>query len=76
MWGFLYRSTVGGRPARWGGKSHSHLLANVVAVLSLPLVWLGVARDFWEPFDVYRDVENDLPPTYFFIPFAGARVTR
>ena len=39
------------------------------AVLSLPLVYLGWVRDFWEPFDWYLRVEKNLPATYFLIPF-------
>src|SRR5262249_53126529 len=36
---------------------------------SLPFVYLGWARDFWEPFDWYLRVEEGLPATYFLIPF-------
>ena len=44
---------------------------NVVALLSLPAVYLRLIPDFWYPLDRYAAVEADLPSTYFFIPFAG-----
>jgi hypothetical protein len=39
------------------------------AVASLPLVYLGLARDFWEPFEWYLKAESGLSATYFLIPF-------
>jgi hypothetical protein len=45
--------------------------------LSLPLVYLGLVKDFWEPFDWYLKVEKGLPATYFLIPYkrrVGANV--
>jgi hypothetical protein len=33
------------------------------------LVYLGWARDFWEPFGWYLKAEDGLPATYFLIPF-------
>ncbi len=72
MFGFLYRATVGGLiQLAKGRQSLRNTWRNLVAVLKLPLVWLGVARDFWMQFDVYRDIERGLAPTYFFIPFRG-----
>jgi len=38
---------------------------------SLPFVFVGWARDFWEPFGWYLKVEQGLPATYFVIPFKG-----
>jgi hypothetical protein len=32
-------------------------------------VYAGWAKDFWEPFEWYLDVETGLPATYFLIPF-------
>jgi hypothetical protein len=49
-----------------------------MAVASLPLVYLGLIKDFWEPFEWYLKVEKGLAPTYFFIPFknrAGEKVS-
>ncbi|MGB8323258.1 MAG: hypothetical protein WCE52_09895, partial [Candidatus Acidiferrum sp.] len=72
MWGFLYRSTVGtiGRLLR-GRISLGYLLRSWKAAVSLPFVYMGWARDFWEPFDWYLSVEANLPATYFLIPFKG-----
>ena len=44
---------------------------------SLPFVYAGWAKDFWEPFEWYLEVEKGLPATYFLIPFkrrAGEKV--
>jgi hypothetical protein len=79
MWGFLYRATFGAlcNYAR-GRLTASEVFRNWRAAAALPLVHLGWARDFWEPFSWYLQVERDLPATYFLIPFkgrAGERVT-
>ena len=79
MWGFLYRSSVGAlRDFARGRVSFGRLLKIWRAAASLPLVYLGWARDFWIPFDWFLDVEKNLPATYFFIPFknrAGEKVS-
>lgn len=78
MWGFVFRATIGGlRKFRRGRLSLSRLLQGWRAVASLPFVYAGWARDFWEPFEWYLKVEKGLSPTYFLIPFkrrAGERV--
>ena len=72
MWGFLYRSTVGALRNRLRGRlSTSQLLQSWRAAASLPFVYLGWARDFWEPFGWYLNVERNRPATYFVIPFRG-----
>lgn len=72
MWGFLYRATIGSvRKYIRGRLSLRKLLKNWQAAASLPLVYLGWARDFWDPFNWYLEVEKNLPATYFFIPFKG-----
>ena len=72
MWGFVYRAIVGSFvDLLRGHKSMSQLLRNWWAVLSLPFVYLGIAKDFWEPFAWYLKVEEGLPSTYFIIPFKG-----
>jgi hypothetical protein len=72
MWGFLYRSTAGAIHNFVRGRiSGRQLLQSWSAVASLPLVYLGLAKDFWDPFDWYLQVEKNLPATYFFIPFKG-----
>jgi hypothetical protein len=72
MWGFLYRSTVGsiGKLLR-GRISLTRFLEVWRAVVSLPFVYLGWLKDFWEPFRWYLDVEKGLEATYFLIPFKG-----
>jgi peptidoglycan/xylan/chitin deacetylase (PgdA/CDA1 family) len=72
MGGFLYRSTVGAvRNLLRGRISITRFLRTWRAVASLPLVYLGWAKDFWIPFEWYLRVENNLPATYFLIPFKG-----
>jgi hypothetical protein len=72
MWGFLYRSTVGAlRNVLRGRMRIVRLLHIWRAVASLPLVYVGWARDFWDPFPWYLAVEQQLPATYFLIPFKG-----
>ena len=72
MWGFLYRSTVGAVVRLLQRKiTISRLLETWRAAASLPFVYLGWIRDFWEPFEWYLEVEKGLAATYFFIPFKG-----
>jgi hypothetical protein len=70
MWGFLYRSIVGAiRNFARGRLSLTRLLKTWRAVASLPFVYLGWAKDFWNPFEWYLQVEHNLPTTYYLIPF-------
>jgi hypothetical protein len=72
MWGFLYRSTVGAIQKLFRGRiSVARLVETWWAAASLPFVYLGWLRDFWEPFEWYLKVEKGLPSTYFLIPFKG-----
>jgi len=70
MWGFVYRafacSLIG---ALKGRMAWSKLLQNWKAVLSLPLVYLGLKDDFWLEFDRYVQIEKGLGSTFFFLPF-------
>jgi hypothetical protein len=69
MLGFLYRATIGSvRDAFTGKKSLKQLLRNLGTVLTLPAVYLDLADDFWVQFDRYREIEDGLPSTFFFIP--------
>ncbi|HET9218513.1 MAG TPA: hypothetical protein VFR18_16130 [Terriglobia bacterium] len=72
MLGFIYRATVASvmRTAR-GRLPARGLIRNWAAVAKLPLVYLGVAADFWYQFDRYLDLEKGRPSTFFVIPFAG-----
>jgi hypothetical protein len=70
MLGFLYRATVGSVVnALKGSGAWSKCMTNWRAVLSLPLVYLGLKEDFWLEFDRFAEIEKDLGSTYFFIPF-------
>ena len=70
MWGFLYRSIVGGlRDCVVGRISVRRLLRMWWAVVKLPMVYLGLARDYWLPFEWYLREEIGLPATYFIVPF-------
>jgi len=77
MWGFLWRSTIGVVVDLLRGRTTiGRAVAAWRAALSLPFVYLGWARDFWEPFAWYQRVERGLPATYFLIPFKGRRGDR
>lgn len=70
--GFLYRATVGSvRDVFAGKKNLTQLAQNFFAVLRLPLVHLGLARDFWYQFDQYVALEGGRPSTFFVIPQKG-----
>jgi hypothetical protein len=70
MWGFCFRATIGALQNFLRGRlSFDRLLKCWLAVLSLPFVYLGWAKDFWLPFEWYLEAEKDLPSTYFLIPF-------
>lgn len=72
MWGFVHRSTIGGLTKLMRGRiSVRRYVSMLRAVLLLPFVYLGWAKDFWEPFDWYRRVERSLAATYFLIPYKG-----
>jgi peptidoglycan/xylan/chitin deacetylase (PgdA/CDA1 family) len=71
-WGFLYRATVGTLRRVLGGRlSLRRCAQSWRAAASLPLVYLGWVKDFWEPFEWYLRTEHGLPATYFLIPFKG-----
>lgn len=78
MWGFVYRATAGAfKNFARGRLAWRLLIKNLCAAASLPLVYAGWAKDFWEPFEWYSEVEKGIPATYFLIPFkrrAGLKV--
>lgn len=72
MFGFLYRATFGSLIKMMRGRnSLKQFIRNCGAVLSLPFVHLGIAKDFWASFDRYLEIEKNLPSTFFFIPKKG-----
>jgi len=72
LFGFLYRAIwdsliqvfKGRRPIRY-------LVDNYVAVVKVPFVHLGMAKDFWGNFRRYTELEDGSPSTYFVLPFKG-----
>jgi hypothetical protein len=69
MFGFLYRALIGSvidfcRERR----SLQQVATNWKAALSLPLVFAGVVKDFWNQLDQYLELERDLASTFFVIP--------
>jgi peptidoglycan/xylan/chitin deacetylase (PgdA/CDA1 family) len=72
MFGFLYRATIGSVLDVFSGKkSCGQLAENFSAGLRLPLVHLGLARDFWYQFENYIALEAGRPSTFFVIPKKG-----
>jgi hypothetical protein len=72
MFGFLYRALVGSviNFCR-GRRSLRQVAVNWKAALSLPLVFAGLAKDFWDQLDRYMELERDLASTFFVIPTKG-----
>jgi peptidoglycan/xylan/chitin deacetylase (PgdA/CDA1 family) len=73
MFGFLYRAIFDSlRKAVRGQMSVRGLFKNWGAALKLPLVHLGLAKDFWREFDDrYLELEKGLRSTFFVIPFSN-----
>ena len=73
MLGFLHRAVFGSLVNLVRGRiSISDLVKNWAAVLKLPFVHLGLAKDFWCNFeDRYLELEEGLCSTFFVIPFQG-----
>jgi hypothetical protein len=72
MFGFLYRATIGSLiNFCTGRRSAGYVAANWMAAFSLPFVHLGLAKDFWNDFDRYLDIESGLNSTFFVIPKKG-----
>jgi hypothetical protein len=73
MFGFLYRALIGSiiNFCR-GRRSLGQVAVNWKAALSLPLVFAGLAKDFWNQLDRYLELERGLASTFFVIPTKGA----
>lgn len=70
--GFLNRALFGSlAKVLRGRESAGYLVRNWVAALKLPLVQLGLARDFWRDFPTYLRLERGRPSTFFVLPFAN-----
>ena len=72
MFGFLYRALIGSVINFCRGKRSLRQVAlNWKAAFSLPLVFTGLAKDFWNQLDRYLALEKDLASTFFVIPTKG-----
>jgi hypothetical protein len=72
MFGFLYRSLIGSViDFCRGRRSLRQLVTNWKAAFSLPLVFAGIVKDFWNQVDRYLELERDLAATFFVIPAQG-----
>jgi hypothetical protein len=68
--GFLLRALVGSAVQVLRGREGAgYLWRNWMAALRLPLVQLGLARDFWRDFPAYQRLERGHPSTFFVLPF-------
>ena len=72
LFGFAARAAVGTlADILRGRRLPSEAFRNWAALLSLPLVLLGLAPDFWHPFNDYGRVERGRRATFFLVPFKG-----
>jgi hypothetical protein len=68
--GFVARASIGTlRDLLRGQRPLKEAVRNWIAVASLPVRFLGLARDFWHPFEDYREAENGRRSTFFLVPF-------
>jgi hypothetical protein len=72
MFGFLYRAIFQSLFKLVTARiSVRELSLNWMAALKLPLVHLGLAKDFWLEFDRYPELEGSPHSSFFIIPFKG-----
>lgn len=72
FWGFARRALIGSlKQIRKKNLTVRGLLKNYAAVFSVPLIHLGLLKDFWMQFDAYRRIEEPHRSTFFLIPFKG-----
>jgi peptidoglycan/xylan/chitin deacetylase (PgdA/CDA1 family) len=72
MFGFLYRASIGSVINFCSGRrSLQQVALNWKAAFSLPLVFAGLAKDFWNQLEEYLQLEKGLASTFFFIPMEG-----
>jgi hypothetical protein len=70
--GFAARASLGTLADLLRGRRPlTDAIRNWVALLSLPLVFLGLVKDFWRPFEDYARVEDGRQSTFFVVPFKG-----
>lgn len=67
--GFLYRATAGSIVDLFAGRKRlGQVATNCTAAVSLPFVYAGAARDCWDQFERFLEVEDGAPSTFFFVP--------
>jgi len=70
LFGFVYRALIKSAIQYLKGQYSLKMLArNWLAVVELPLIYMGLLRDFWSTFRQYREIEGRAPSTFFFVPF-------
>jgi hypothetical protein len=71
MVGFLHRAVLGSLVNFFRSRiTAQDLFTNWAAALKLPLVYMGLAKDFWYGFDDrYLELEKGCCSTFFVIPF-------
>jgi hypothetical protein len=68
--GFLYRASLLSLLRFLKGQLPlAKLLKNLLAIASLPLVYAGLARDFFDQFSRYRQLEGRRKSTFFLVPY-------
>jgi len=68
--GFIYRASIGSIIRFFKRRlSFRKMIQNWAAVLSLPLVFWGMTKDFWIQFRRYALIEKGLGSTFFVVPF-------
>ncbi len=69
--GFLLRASVGSLvDLMRGRRTLADAARNWSAVLSLPLVFAGLKKDLWRPFDDYAAADRGYRSTFFLVPFS------
>jgi hypothetical protein len=72
MFGFLYRALIGSVIDFCRGRRFlRQVVTNWKAAFSLPLVFAGIVKDFWNQVDRYLELERDFASTFFVIPTKG-----
>lgn len=67
--GFLFRALCASPIDFFRGRRRfAQVVASWKAVFALPFVYQGWAKDFWDQFAHYLEIERELASTFFFIP--------
>jgi hypothetical protein len=70
FWGFLYRALVTSPlEVMRGNSSMDRMLKNLKAVFKLPLIYMGIVKDFWNEFETYTQIDAEDHSTFYIIPY-------